>query len=80
MTPKERQADLIKRLRDAAKMQDLTAKAAIELVQLLIEETKESLVSADKEDMYRLQGAARCLQKLHRDLTTTPPAIWQSGE
>ncbi len=79
MTPKERQADLVKRLREAAFAQDPCARAAVEMVKLSVEDLKESLVSADGEDMYRLQGAARHLMKLYRQLTVEPPATTKPG-
>lgn len=75
MNHKERLAQVVKQLREAAKLQDPTAKAAIEMVQLSAIEAKESLVSADGDDMLRVQGAARQLSKLHKELTTTPPNI-----
>lgn len=79
MTPKERLAELAKKLRDAAMTQDPLARAAIEFVKLSGDELKESLVSADGEDMYRVQGAARHMAKLYRELTVEPPSITKSG-
>lgn len=75
MTPKERKADLEKKLREAAQLQDPLAKAAIELVKLTGDSLKESLVNAAEEDMLRIQGAAREFARLHKELTTTPPSI-----
>ena len=72
---RERLAELAAKLRDAANLHDPIAKAAIELVKLSADELKESLVSAEGEDMLRAQGAARQLSKIHRELTTTPPSI-----
>jgi hypothetical protein len=74
MTPKENLNELVKKLRDAAIAQDPIARTIIQLVKLSTDEVKESLVSADGEDMYRLQGVARHLARLHRDLTTEPPS------
>lgn len=71
-TVKERRAELVKALREAAYKQDLTARSVVELVKLSIDETKESLVSAEGEDIHRIQGAARYLRALFRDLTTDP--------
>lgn len=79
MTPKERLAELAKKLREAAVMQDPLARAAIEFVKLSGDELKESLVSADGEDMYRVQGAARHMAKLYKELTVEPPTITKSG-
>ncbi len=66
---------LVSRLRDAAKLQDPIARAVVELVRLSHEDVKESLVNAEGNDIHRLQGAARHLHKLHKDLTTAPPGI-----
>lgn len=77
MTNKERMAALVQQLRDQAKMQDPTARAAVEVILLAHGEAKESLVTADGSDMLRAQGLARGLLKLHRDLITTPPNIAQ---
>lgn len=66
---------LIARVRDAAKQQDPIASAVVEIVRLTHEELKESLVNADGNDIHRLQGAARHMQKLHKDLTISPPNI-----
>lgn len=71
--------DLIAKLRDAAKMQDPIASAAIELVHRMGEAAKENLVSADGDDMLRAQGSARMLSKLHTDLTTRPPNISETN-
>jgi hypothetical protein len=62
-------------LRDAAFQQDPYAKACIDLVKLSLESVKESLVTADGDDMLRQQGAARHLTKLLAELTTKPPQI-----
>lgn len=70
---RERLAELSGRLRDAAKAQDPIARSVVELVKLKVDALKESLVTADGNDMLRLQGAAREFQKLLRELTTAPP-------
>lgn len=75
MTPKERMAELVKKLREGAKLQDPAAKATVELVELMVEGLKESLVNGAGEDMLRLQGAARQLHNLHFMLTNEPPQI-----
>lgn len=74
---KARVAELVQRLRDAAKTQEPAAMAAVELVKLVGLVAQESLVSAEGDDMLRAQGAARTLAKLHTDLTRTPPNIAQ---
>jgi len=74
-TTKDRLAELAKQLRDAAKQQDPIAKAVVELVRLSIAELQESLVSAEADDMLRVQGAARYLTKLHKELTVIPPTL-----
>lgn len=66
-------AEIVHRLREAAYLQDPIAKAAIEMIRLSAEVTRESLVAADGNDMLRLQGAVRQLDKLHKDLITKPP-------
>lgn len=70
---KERITALAKQLREAAYAQDPVAKSAIDLVKLSAEAAKESLVTAEGDDMLRQQGAARHLNKLHTELTTQPP-------
>lgn len=72
---KTRLDDLVGRIRDAAKLHDPIASAVVEMVKLLQEDVKESLVNAEGNDIHRLQGAARHMQRLHKDLTTTPPSI-----
>lgn len=74
-TLKDRQTELSARIRDMAKQQDPVAQAAIELVGVLLEAAKESLVTTDGNDMLRKQGAARQLKNLYDELTTTPPTI-----
>lgn len=77
---KEKITDLAKRLREAAQAQDPIAQAVIELVKLSSEAAKERLVSAGGDDMLREQGAARCFDKLHKELTTNPPSIGQENK
>lgn len=72
---KERVTELAKQLREAAQAQDPVAKAAIQLIQLSCDAAKESLVSADGNDMLRSQGAVRSFEKLHKELTTNPPQM-----
>lgn len=75
---KERVAELEQLLRDAAKRQEPLAEWAIELVKLTAEAVKESLVTAEGDDMLRVQGAARALDRLHKTLTKTPPSITEN--
>lgn len=79
MTRKERTAELVKQLRDAAARQEPLARAAVELVKLSIEELKDSLVTADGDDMMRKQGAARQLSSILRELTHDPLAFKTPG-
>lgn len=75
---KVRATDLVKRLRDAAREMDPIARAAIELVQVMGDTAKDTLVSADGDDMLRAQGEARVFRKLLADLTTIPPNITET--
>lgn len=68
-TTKERVAVLQARVAAAAKTGDQAARDAVELLQLLYEQSKESLVDAVGDDMLRKQGEARQLKRLHRELT-----------
>lgn len=74
-THREQAAALAAKLRDAARMQDPIALSVVTLLKLQMEELKDSLVQASGEDMLRLQGAARQVQKLHKELTTIPPNV-----
>jgi hypothetical protein len=76
---REKVTDLVARVREAAKLHDPIASAVVELVRLSVEDVKESLVSAEGSDIHRLQGAARHLRGLYKDLTTTPPNIVPPG-
>lgn len=71
-TTKERRVALTKALREAAAKEEPLARMAIEMVKLSGDEAKESLVSAEGEDIHRLQGAARHMIALYRDLTRDP--------
>lgn len=75
MSSKARAAELTQRLRDAARMQDPVARTTIDLVKLMYDAAKDSLVNASGDDMLRAQGEARMLKKLHTELTTVPPSI-----
>lgn len=67
--------ELLGKLRDAAKLNDPIARATIDAVKSLLEEAKEGLVTAEGDGMLRMQGEARLLKQLYRELTTTPPHI-----
>lgn len=72
---KDRATQLAAQIREAASLHDPLARACIELVKLSLDAVKDTLVSAEGEDMLRQQGVARHLSKLHRELTVTPPNI-----
>jgi len=72
---KQELSELAARLREGAKLQDPMARAAVQLLIMSADDAKESLVTAEGEDMYRLQGAARHLRMLIREVTTEPPKI-----
>ncbi len=75
MINRERVTELAAKLRDAAKLNEPIAMAAVELIKLTLDETKESLVDAVGDDMLRKQGVAQELKRLHRELTVAPPNI-----
>jgi predicted transcriptional regulator len=75
MTPKEQVAQLTKQLREAAKMQEPLAIAAVKLIQYAGDEQKDKLVDVVGDDMLRVQGAAKKLAVMHRELTNDPPSI-----
>lgn len=72
---KSRLAELVAVVRQAAKARDPVAVAMIELLSAQSDDLKQRLVDADEGRMLAIQGAARAIQKLHRDLTVTPPQI-----
>lgn len=76
---KSRMAELAGQVRGAAKRHEPIAIAIIDYVQLSIDAAKESLVKADGSDIYRLQGAIQHMQKLHNQLTVTPPSMSTPG-
>ena len=71
----QKPTEIAEQLRNAAKQLDPAARAAVELVRLLMDEAKDSLVTTSGDDMLRSQGAARMLTKLHTLLTREPPQI-----
>ena len=76
---RERKLELAKVVREAAQKQDPLARTIIELVKLTVDDFKESLVSAEGEDIHRLQGAAREFRKLLRELITDSPSAPKPG-
>ena len=72
---KSRLVELVAVVRQAAKVRDPVAVAMIELLSAQSDDLKQRLVDADEGRMLAIQGAARAIQKLHRDLTVTPPQI-----
>lgn len=46
-----------------------------ELVNLLYEDAKHKLVMGEGDNLLRLQGEARALQRLYEDLTTPSPVL-----
>lgn len=76
---KSRMVELAGQVREAAKRHEPIANTIIDLIQLSIDEAKESLVKAEGNDIYRVQGAIQHMQKLHKELTVTPPSISTPG-
>lgn len=79
MAEKDKALELAGRLREQAKQGDPIAKAAVDLVGTIIADLKDGLVTAEGDDMLRMQGAARQFGKLYRELTVTPPSIKTPG-
>jgi len=75
MTLKNQITEQARKVREAAQLSDPLAVAVVSLLQMTIEDLKESLVSAEGEDMYRTQGAVRHFSRLHRELTVTPHSL-----
>lgn len=75
MATKAEITELAGRVREAAQRQDPIALAVIKLLAATLDSTKETLVNVAGDDMLRAQGAARELQRLHRELTETPAPI-----
>jgi hypothetical protein len=49
------------------------AKMVVEMIGILVEDSRTRLVKAADDDMLRAQGEARAFEKLYRDLTTPAP-------
>lgn len=73
-TRKDRVSQLVG---DLQKSTAYEALAIRELVGLLFEDTKHSLVSSEGEATLRLQGEARALDKLYKQLTRPSPVVNQ---
>lgn len=72
-TPRQKGMRLAAGIRDKALRADMTAREAIEMLKAHETEEIRRLVEADGDDMLRVQGGIRLLQKIIRELTTTPP-------
>ena len=49
------------------------ARMLVELIGLMLEDARSSLVRAAPEEFQRVQGGAQLLDKLYKQLTVTPP-------
>lgn len=69
-TSRQKQREITEQLR-----QSLTpdARAVVQLIKLLHNDAKDSLVDAAGDDMLRMQGQAQHLKKLLQMLTVAPP-------
>lgn len=67
---KERAAELARELQGSRTHE---ADAARELVDIMFEDAKNSLVNSNGEDTLRLQGEARAFERLYRQLTVPSP-------
>lgn len=70
---KDRKADVQRLARDLQKSGTYEANIARELVDLLYEEVKDGLVAASGDEMLKMQGEARALERLYKKLTTEVP-------
>lgn len=75
MDNKQKAAQLVRQLRDELYRQEPIMRAVVDMLKAYQDIAKESLVAADGNDMLRLQGEARGLGKLIRELSTQPPNI-----
>jgi hypothetical protein len=73
MTKQVRKARAAKLAADLYRSQLPEAQAIKELIGLLIDEAKDSLVDASGDDTLRLQGEAKALLRMQRSITTAPP-------
>ena len=51
----------------------------VELVGIMVEESRTSLVRAMPEEFQKRQGATQMLEKLYKNLTNTPPTPERSS-
>lgn len=51
------------------------ARMVVEMVGLMVEESRTRLVDAEGQDIYRMQGEARVLTRLYKSLTVKPPTL-----
>ncbi len=77
---KVRTADLAAKLRDAAKLEDPHARMAVLWIERHIDDLKDKLVDASGDELLRVQGAVRHLQRMYSALTITPPTMQVAPE
>lgn len=51
------------------------ARMVVEMVGLMVEESRGRLVDAEGQDIHRVQGEARALTRLYKSLTVKPPTL-----
>ena len=49
------------------------ARMVVEMLGIMVEDARTRLVQSTESDMLRVQGEARALEKLYKELTTAPP-------
>lgn len=69
-TNKERSAELALAILRSPSQE---SKMLVELVAVMLDEARGRLVDAEGTDIYRAQGEARSLLRMHRALTIPPP-------
>lgn len=69
-TPKARLTEITEALRTSGTPD---ARMAIELVRMCHEQSRDALVTAQGDNLYREQGKAQAFARLLKDLTTQPP-------
>jgi hypothetical protein len=70
---KDRKAEIQRLASELQKSTIYEVDNARKLVDALFEEAKDGLVSASGEDVLRLQGEARALERLYKRLTVASP-------
>jgi hypothetical protein len=73
VTKQDRKARAAKLANDLYRSSLPDAVGVKELLTLLIEDAKDSLIEASGDDTLRLQGEAKALLRLHRAITTSSP-------